>query len=96
MRPAVLVMLALSTLPIRIVAQEGGRTQKQQEKILAKQEKQKKKDAQAAEKEMKARHSKIQDKQTRKRLKRQNKRADRHGSNTHRDPFFRRLFMRKH
>ena len=90
-----LLILCLLALPFGAVAQEDGRTQKEQEKILAKEKKQKKKEQAAYEKEKRKAHLSHQDKATRKRIKKNTRRADRNGTNTHRDPWIERVF-RKH
>ena len=92
MRKLIRTLLVLSLLfvvPIASYAQDGGISQKKQEKILAKKAEAKR------EKQGKKRHLKIQSKDVRKRLKRNTKRADRSGSDRHRDGFFVRLFGRR-
>ncbi|QQR85194.1 MAG: hypothetical protein IPJ76_11265 [Flavobacteriales bacterium] len=76
-------------------AQEGI-SKKEAEKMQARKEKDEKKAAKKAEKEKQKRHLGIQDKATRKRIKQHTKRAGKHGTNMHRDPFFVRLFGRRH
>jgi hypothetical protein len=71
---------------------QDGISRKQQEKTLAKKAKEDKKAKVRKEKEDRKRHLNNQDKATRKRMKRNTKRADRHGSDPHRDGFFRRTF----
>ncbi len=90
-----LLILSLLTLSFNAVAQEEGRTQKEQEKTLAKEKKEKKKKQAAYEKEKRKEHLAHQDKATRKRIKKNTRRADRNGTNTHRDPWIERVF-RKH
>lgn len=75
---------------------QDGISKKEAEKMQAKKEKEEKKAAKKAEKEKQKRHLGIQDKATRKRIKQHNKRAGKHGTNMHRDPFFVRLFGRRH
>lgn len=75
-------------------AQEGI-SRKKQEKIQKDKAKEEKKELAQREKKGKKRHLSIQDKETRKRIKRNTKRADRRGTRTHRDSFFRRLFSKK-
>ena len=90
-----LLLLTIGMLPIVSMAQEEGRTQKEQEKIQAKQKKEKKKVQAAYEKEKRKRHLELQDKETRKRVKKNTRRADRNGSNTHRDPWIKRVFRKQ-
>ncbi|MFZ1688950.1 MAG: hypothetical protein WAU70_16125 [Flavobacteriales bacterium] len=84
------------TAPVVLHAQEEGIGRKEAEHIQAKKAKQDKKAAKKAEKEKQKQHLGIQDKATRKRIKQHTKRANKHGTNTHRDPFFVRLFGRRH
>ncbi|MCB0769010.1 MAG: hypothetical protein KDC00_01235 [Flavobacteriales bacterium] len=88
----VLLLLALTAAPVSAAAQDGGISRKKQEKLLEKKAKEDKKAKAKKEKFDRKRHLSLQDKATRKRLKRHNKRADRNGSNTHKDGFFRRMF----
>ncbi len=78
------VFLGLLVSPLALPAQ-GGISQKQQERKLAKKGKEEKKKTARAEKEGHKRHLAIQDKETRKRLKRQTRRADKRGSGSHRE-----------
>jgi len=78
--------------PLMGSAQDGGISQKKQEKILAKKAKTDKKETAKREKADRKRHLSLQDKATRKRMKRNTKRADRGGSRTYKDGFFRRTF----
>lgn len=87
----VLVGLVLIAAPANSSAQDGI-SRKQQEKILAKKAKEEKKQKARKAKEDRKRHLDNQDKATRKRIKRNTKRAGRHGSDQHRDGFFRRTF----
>lgn len=87
-----LVGLCMIGAPALSNAQDGGISQKKQEKILAKKAKTEKKEKAKREKADRKRHLSLQDKATRKRMKRNTKRADRGGSNAHRDGFFRRTF----
>jgi hypothetical protein len=90
-----LLAFLTSTAPTLLHGQEGiGK--KEAERIQAKKEKEDKKAAKLKEKEDRKRHLGIQDKATRKRIKQNTKRANKHGTNTHRDPFFVRLFGRRH
>ena len=88
-------LILVLALPIAATAQEDGRTQKEQERILAKEKKAKKKEQAAYEKEKRKQHLAHQDKATRKRMKRNKRSSDRNGPRGHRDPFLQRLF-RKH
>lgn len=88
-------LILVLALPIAATAQEDGRTQKEQERILAKEKKAKKKEQAAYEKEKRKQHLAHQDKATRKRIKKNTRRADRSGTNTHRDRWIERVF-RKH
>ncbi len=74
----------------------AGLTKKQQEKIQAKKAKNDKKEVAREEKRLLKLHLSHQDKATRKRMKRNKRNAANGGSGTHRDPFLRRLFHRKH
>jgi hypothetical protein len=87
-----LLLFTLSVAPTSVDAQDGGISRKKQEKLLEKKAKEDKKAKAKKEKFDRKRHLSLQDKATRKRLKRNNKRADRNGSNTHKDGFFRRNF----
>lgn len=87
------LFVLLSAMPSVSHAQ-GGISQKQQEKILAKKAKEDKKAKKKKEKADRKRHLSIQDKATRKRLKKHTKRADRRGSGAHRDGGLRGLFQR--
>ncbi|MBK7239665.1 MAG: hypothetical protein IPI00_05690 [Flavobacteriales bacterium] len=89
------VLSLLFVVPVASYAQDGGISQKKQEKILAKKAVKDKKAEAKREKQGKKRHLKIQSKDVRKRLKRNTKRADRSGSDRHRDGFFVRLFGRR-
>lgn len=90
-----LLIILTSAAPTLLHAQEGiGK--KEAERMQAKQEKEDKKAAKVKEKEDRKHHLGIQDKATRKRIKQNTKRAGKHGTNTHRDPFFVRLFGRRH
>jgi len=90
-----LLAFLTSASPAVMHAQEGiGK--KEAERIQAKKEKEDKKAAKVKEKQDRKRHLGIQDKATRKRIKQNTKRANKHGTNTHRDPFFVRLFGRRH
>lgn len=92
-----LVAAALATTgPAVLHAQDEGIGRKEAERNQAKKEKDDKKAAKKAEKEKQKQHLGIQDKATRKRIKQHTKRAGKHGTNTHRDPFFVRLFGRRH
>ncbi len=86
-------------LPLLMVVPESmgqsGVSRKKQEKVQADKAKEEKAEMQKRDKEGRKRHLKIQDKETRKRIKRNTKRADRRGTRTHKDGFFRRLFSRK-
>jgi len=86
----VFVFGLLVSMPVH--AQDAGISRKKQEKILEKKAKTEKKEQAKQERQDRKRHLSLQDKATRKRLKRHGKRADRGGSNTHRDGFFRRTF----
>lgn len=91
----VLLAVMAAAGPAAAMAQEEGISQRKQEKILAKKEREENKEKAKQDKENKARHLSLQDKAARKRMKQHAKRADRHGSGTHRDGFFTRLFRRK-
>lgn len=92
-----LIATALAgAVPVLAHAQEAGIGRKEAERMQAKKEKDEKKAAKKAEKENRKQHLGIQDKATRKRIKQHTKRANRNGTNTHRDPFFVRLFGRRH
>jgi Flp pilus assembly protein TadB len=94
-RAARLLLLVLVSLaPAVVSAQEEGISRRKQEKLQVKKEREEKKEQQRAEKEGRKRHQGIQDKATRKRIKRNTRRADRHGTNSHRDPWPRRWFTR--
>lgn len=86
-----LVLLWSFGTPVQGVAQEGI-SRKKQEKLLEKKARQEKKEKAKQERFDRRRHLSLQDKATRKRLRRNTKRADRHGSDAHRDGFFRRTF----
>lgn len=90
-----LVLALLGGGVLQAHAQEGI-SKKEAEKMQARKEKDEKKAAKKAEKEKQKRHLGIQDKATRKRIKQHTKRAGKHGTNMHRDPFFVRLFGRRH
>lgn len=90
-----LAMVLLGGGTLGVHAQEGI-SKKEAEKMQARKEKDEKKAAKKAEKEKQKRHLGIQDKATRKRIKQHTKRAGKHGTNMHRDPFFVRLFGRRH
>ena len=100
MRNRLLRFLLATTLvvsaPVTLHAQDEGIGKKEAERNQAKKEKEDKKATRIAEKENRKRHLGIQDKATRKRIKQNTKRAGKHGTNTHRDPFFVRLFGRRH
>lgn len=87
----VLMGAALMAAPASVVAQDGI-SRKKQEKNLAKKAKEDKKAKKRKVKDDRKRHLGNQDKATRKRIKRNTKRSDRHGSDPHRDGFFRRTF----
>jgi hypothetical protein len=90
-----LALMLATAAPAMVHAQEGiGK--EEAERMQAKKEKEDKKAAKKAEKEKEKRHLGIQDKATAKRIKQHTKRAGKHGTNTHRDPFFVRLFGRRH
>lgn len=78
-----------------VPAQDAGLSRKQQMKLQKKKEKEREKERVAKEKEARRRHMSIQDKPTQKRLRRQNRRADAQGSRGHRDPWHRRILMRR-
>lgn len=86
-----LISSVLMVAPTITNAQDGI-SRKKQEKLLEKKAKDDKKQKARKEKEDRKRHLNNQDKATRKRMKRNTKRADRHGSDQHRDGFFRRTF----
>lgn len=86
-----LLLITLLCAPTDTFAQEGI-SRKKQEKALAKDAKKEKKTKAKQEKHDRKRHLSLQDKAARKRIKRHTKRADRGGSGTHRDGFFRRTF----
>lgn len=86
-----LLFLTLLAAPVHVTAQDGI-SRKKQEKILEKKAHDEKKQKARQENDDRKRHLSLQDKATRKRMKRNNKRADRGGSDTHRDGFFKRTF----
>lgn len=85
------LLFGLMMVPTVMVAQDGI-SQRKQEKILAKKAKTEAKEMRKRDREGRKRHLKLQDKATRKRIKQNTKRAGRHGSDRHRDGFFRRVF----
>ena len=87
-----IALLGLGLMAAPAVSAQDGMSRKKQEKTLAKKAKDDKKQKARQERDDRKRHLSIQDKATRKRLKRNTKRADRHGSDAHRDGFFRRTF----
>lgn len=89
------LMFALLLVAPPATHAQDGISKRKAEKIQEKKAKDEKKAIKKKEKEDRKRHLSIQDKETRKRVKRHTKRADRHGSDPHRDGFFRRLFGRK-
>ncbi|MEO8067397.1 MAG: hypothetical protein ABI599_06860 [Flavobacteriales bacterium] len=95
LRSLIAVALAVA-VPAVVHAQEEGIGRKEAEHIQAKKKKDDKKAAKKADKENQKQHLGIQDKATRKRIKQHTKRANKNGTNTHRDPFFVRLFGRRH
>ena len=84
----------LVCIPLMVVSQDKGITEKDQMKIQAKKEKEKAKNAKQAEKEMNKRHLDIQDKKTRKRLKK-NQKKSRNQSHNNREAFWSGWFSRK-
>jgi hypothetical protein len=94
-----LLRILLIAIPLLVVvphtAAQEGISRKKQEKIQKDKAKEEKKELAKRDKEGRKRHLSIQDKETRKRIKRNTKRADRRGTRTHKDGFFRRLFSRK-
>lgn len=87
-----IALLGIGLMAAPVVSAQDGMSRKKQEKTLAKKAKDDKKQKARQERDDRKRHLSIQDKATRKRLKRNTKRADRHGSDAHRDGFFRRTF----
>ena len=84
----------LVCIPLMVVSQDKGITEKDQMKIQAKKEKEKTKNAKQAEKEMNKRHLDIQDKKTRKRLKKNQKKSQ-NQSHNNREAFWSGWFSRK-
>ena len=86
--------LMLVCIPLMVMSQDKGITEKDQMKIQAKKEKEKAKNAKQAEKEMNKRHLDIQDKKTRKRIKKNQKKSN-NQSHSNREPFWNGWFSRK-
>ena len=94
LRMLVIALLFLSA-DQALAQKDGGISQKQQEKRLAKKAKEDDKAAAKADRDGKRRHLSIQSKETRKRMRKNTKRADKRGSGRHRDSFFRRIFKKR-
>lgn len=84
--------LAFSVARPMPASAQDGISRKKQERLLEKKAREEKKEKARQEREDRRRHLSLQDKDTRKRIKRNTRRAGRHGSNAHRDGFFRRTF----
>lgn len=91
----IFLLAFIIVLPMTVHAQEGISKEKQ-ERAQAKKKEDDKKEVRKKEKQIEKKHLANQDKATRKRLKHHKRRAEKHGNTTHRDPFLKRLFRRRH